>query len=101
MFEYFDSETYFLMLRPLCNSIEQSSRTSSKSRALMKKVFEACCKDGLLTVELLDIVRSVLPNSEFKQLLGISSGILDKEKQILSTERIMEKVPTEWFANAI
>lgn len=92
-----NSETYRLILRSICQTLDIASNTSKQSIILAKKIFQICCNDGLLTIGIVNIVRQTLPDNQLGHLLGINDTLFES----LTTEEIMKKVPDDWYANAV
>jgi hypothetical protein len=93
-----DSRTYCLTLRSICQTLELSSSTSKVTLlSAMKRVFRKCCEDGLLTTEILEVVRMTSTDSQFALLIGSNMSLVDAEKHAVPTEEIMKTLPSEWF----
>lgn len=93
-----DSRTYCLTLRSICQTLELSSSTSKVTvLSAMKRVFRKCCEDGLLTSEILEVVRMASTDSQFAQLIGSKMSLVDAEKTAVPTEEIIKSLPPEWF----
>jgi hypothetical protein len=101
MSQEFESKTYSLLLRLICQISEVKSKSSRQSFPLAKRIFHTCCENGLLTVDVLDVMRAALSNSEFLGMLGNRAILLDENGNIVSSERMVKLVPIDWIINTI
>jgi hypothetical protein len=93
------SQTYFLLLRSICQSADFA--TTSKLLTVQKKVFQKCCKDGLLTPEILDVARIASTEAQFAELIGNKVNLVYQDQKSLSTDKILKNLPPEWVKNTI
>eukprot|EP00571_Detonula_confervacea_P013917 CAMPEP_0172302480 /NCGR_PEP_ID=MMETSP1058-20130122/4186_1 /TAXON_ID=83371 /ORGANISM="Detonula confervacea, Strain CCMP 353" /LENGTH=630 /DNA_ID=CAMNT_0013012985 /DNA_START=25 /DNA_END=1917 /DNA_ORIENTATION=- len=65
-----DSTTYHEVIQAICQTSELPSASSSTTKALaaLARVFTNCCQDGMVTPEILDLVRAATTESQFAQL---------------------------------
>jgi len=65
-----DSTMYYAILQAICQSSELPSTKSTTSRPLaaLARVFTSCCKDGMNTLEIMNLVRDHTTESQFDQL---------------------------------
>jgi len=65
-----DSTMYHEILQAICQSSELPSTKSTTSRPLaaLARVFTSCCKDGMNTLEIMNLVRDHTTESQFYQL---------------------------------
>ena len=67
-----DSTMYYEILQAICQSSELPSSTKSKTTsrplAALARVFTSCCKDGMNTLEIMNLVRDHTTESQFDQL---------------------------------
>ena len=65
-----DSDMYYEILQAICQSSELPSTKSTTSRPLaaLARVFTSCCKDGMNTLEIMNLVRDHTTESQFDQL---------------------------------
>ena len=65
-----DSTMYHEILQAICQSSELPSTKSTTSRPLaaLARVFTSCCKDGMNTLEIMNLVRDHTTESQFDQL---------------------------------
>ena len=99
--ENFDSETYFLILRSLCQISEVIPKPQTFNSNFAKQIFRKCCAAGQLTAEIVEVIRNALPKSEFLRLLGNHDTMMDRQKNPLPTGTIMKKVPANWILHAL
>lgn len=97
----FDSETYFLLLRSICQISEVSRRAKNPSYSLTKAIFNECCEKGLLTAEIIDVVRKAISDREFKQLIGSDEKTVDKDGNMLSSDELIRRVPSHWIMHGL
>ena len=65
-----DSTMYYEILQAICQSAELPSTKSTTSRPLaaLARAFTSCCKDGMNTIEIMNLVRDHTTESQFDQL---------------------------------
>jgi len=70
-----DSTMYYEILQAICQSSELPSTKSTTSRPLaaLARVFTSCCKDGMNTLEIMNLVRDHTTESQFDQLKATTS----------------------------
>jgi len=79
----YDSTTYHDAIRAICQTLELSSSSSSttRTRALttLVRVYSRCREDGMLTPEIMDLVKSATTESQFARLLAKADALDDAE----------------------
>lgn len=64
-----DSINYYRVMQAICQTSELPSLLSlNKSLAALARVFSKCCEDGMITPEILVLVRGATTESQFAQL---------------------------------
>ena len=64
-----DSGIYYQVIQAICQTSDLPSASSSnRALAALARVFTKCCKDGMVTPEILGLVRAATTESQFAQL---------------------------------
>ena len=95
------SSSYALLLRAICQTSELPSTSSTRPAVTsFARVFRRCCKDGMMTHEILQLARDATTDSQFSQLVGKDVKLVDDEGHFVSVEEIANRVPFEWMKNS-
>jgi len=70
-----DSTTYHMLVQAICQTSELPTTVStSKSLSALARVYTSCCKDGMLTNEISNLVEAATTKSQFAQLQSATSA---------------------------
>jgi len=95
-----DAASYTLFLRAICQTSELPSKSSScKALVALARVFRRCCDDGMVSLDVLEIVRDATTESQLKKLVGKNVTLVDEGGTALPTANMLFRLPAEWTVN--
>lgn len=95
-----DAASYSLFLRAICQTSELPSKSSScKALVALARVFRRCCDDGMVSLNVVEIVRGATTESQLKKLVGKNMALVDDGGKPLPTANILLRLPAEWTVN--
>jgi hypothetical protein len=95
-----DSRAYSLLLRAICQTAElPSNSANTPALTALARVFRKCCRGGLLTLEILELVRNATNDTQFSKLVENKVKLVSKDGAEVPLKKILETLPDEWRKN--